>query len=148
MIFNRISVRSVSDLSHDAVEARRQGMPSSDPTPLAELLACRSGHPLRESPVTLANLRPSTLAPLYPPRPLAATKRFSAEFPFSYRHQLADFSPARSASTSAIEVVPGAAPLTPAAAAAAAAELPCSLHDGERPERDAFSLCVFEHLCR
>lgn len=72
-----------------------------------------------------------------------------AEFPFSYRHQLAELPSPRKSDAVGGPVVPiGAVPLTPAAAAAAAAELPCSLHDGNRPERDAFCLCVFEHLCR
>lgn len=81
-----------------------------------------------------------------PPRVLLCENR--AEFPFSYRHQLADFSPTSSGEVGAAVVVAEAAPLTPAAAAAAAADMPCPLHDGVRPERDAFFLCVFEHLCR
>ncbi|CAN0366428.1 unnamed protein product [Ectocarpus sp. 6 AP-2014] len=75
-----------------------------------------------------------------------------AEFPFSYRHQLAELAShrgSRVAPAADTAVTSAAAALTPAAAAAAAADLPCSLHDGNRrPERDAYCLCVFEHLCR
>lgn len=94
-------------------------------------------------------------APQLPPPPLLRVffcltfTQPRAEFPFSYRHQLAELpSPRKSEAETGAVVAIGAAPPTPAAAAAAAAELPCSLHDGNRPERDAFCLCVFEHLCR
>lgn len=79
---------------------------------------------------------------------------FRAEFPFSYRHQLAELpsrrngSEASSALAADYTTVVGRGPPTPAAAAAAAADLPCALHDGDRPERDAYCLCVFEYLCR
>lgn len=77
------------------------------------------------------------------------TSSIRAEFPFSYRHQRAELpSPRGSGAGAGPMAVAGVVPQTPAAAAAAAADLPCSLHDGNRPQRDAFCLCVFEHLCR
>lgn len=84
----------------------------------------------------------------FPPFPPPPSLLHRAEFPFSYRHQLADISSASSGEVATATVAAQAAPLTPAAAAAAASEMPCPLHDGKRQERDAFCLCVFEHLCR